>query len=278
MSRQQHSSSPFKSPTRHLSDERILELNTYDFMAHLGKRVINPGGSEGLDKILAAIQPKASSHILELGCGNGHAACYIASRYGCRVTAVDIAPDMIDLANRTVMRRGLSGQVQCTVGNVTDLEFADASFDYVIAQAVLMFVDQGHAIREICRVLKPGGQFAGLEFGWKKPPPDEVRDKTYHICGCRTLEFHSGPDWARRLADNGIHQVDAAEHTFNLLSVRGFLRDEGLGNSLRIGARVMSRKANRVRMGEIWTHFSRNVDYFNYVVMAGRKAVESGDT
>jgi len=40
-----------------LTDEDIINLNTYDFMAHLGKRVINPGGLRGRDQLLGRLQP-----------------------------------------------------------------------------------------------------------------------------------------------------------------------------------------------------------------------------
>lgn len=259
------------SRTHLLSDDEIIALNTYDFMAHLGKRVINPGGLHGRDHILALLDPEPGSSILEIGCGNGHAACHIARRYDCTVAALDIAPGMIELARQYVQSQGLEDKVRCDVGNILKLPYPDASFDYVCAQAVLMFVDQARALAEIRRVLKPGGRFAGLEFSWRRSPPADVRDQTYQICGCTTLRFHSAPDWAQCLEDNGVHRVQAAEHPFALLSVRGFLRDEGLLNSFRIAGKVLGRRANRVRMTQIWNHFARNLDYFSYVVLAGER-------
>lgn len=261
------------SRTHLLSDDEIISLNTYDFMAHLGKRVINPGGLHGRDHILACLGLSPGSSVLEIGCGNGQAACYIAQRYACRVSALDIAPGMIELARQYVHAQGLDDQVQCDVGNVLQLPYPDASFDYVCAQAVLMFIDQAQALAEIKRVLKPGGRFAGLEFSWRRTPPEDVRDQTYHICGCRTLKFYSAAHWAHCLEEHGMARVQAAEHPFGLLSIRGFLRDEGMLNSFRIAGKVLGRKANRVRMTQIWNHFARNLDYFSYVVLAGERSL-----
>ena len=258
-----------------LTDTEILSLNTYDFMAHLGKQVINPGGLHGRDRLLSLLDLRPGDHVLEIGCGTGQAACHIAERYGCKVTAIDISASMIESARRQVTRRGLSELVTCEVANITALPYATGQFDYVIAQAVLMFVDQNQALNEIHRTLKPGGRFAGLEFSWRQMPPDPVRDQTYRICGCSTLEFHSVEDWAQRLADNGIGGVQASEHPFNLLSIRGFLRDEGLGNSLQIAGKVLRRKANLVRMRQIWNHFSGNLDYFSYAVLSGQRGATS---
>jgi hypothetical protein len=134
-----------------------------------------------------------------------------------------------------------------------------------------MFVDQRTALSEVHRVLRRGGTFAGLEFSWKKAPPIDVRENTYRICGCKKLEFHSPSRWKENLLEAGFSRVTCDEHPFSLLSLRGFLRDEGLANCLHIAGKVLRRKANIVRMSEIWSHFSRNIEYFSYTVFSGRK-------
>lgn len=254
-----------------LSHQDILRLNTYDFMAFLGKRVINPGGLRGRDQILSLLAPAPGSRVLEIGGGGGHAACHIASKYRCEVTTVDISPRSVREAKRLVAARGLGHAVHCEVGDVSRLGFADASFDYVIGQAVLMFVPQKRALGEIHRVLRRGGRLGGLEFCWRRPPSAEVRQATYAICGCQTLEFHSLAGWQQCLQATGFALTHSSEHPFRLLSLRGFVRDEGLANSLRIAAKVLRRRANRLRMGEIWTHFSRNIECFSYSVFTGEK-------
>ena len=256
---------------RRMSGAEILNLNTYDFMAHLGKTVINPGGNRGRDLVLEIINPQPGARLLEIGCGTGYAACHIARRYRCHVTAIDISPTMIETAQQVVQSQRFEQQVDCRVGDITHLPFADDTFDYVICQAVLMFVDKPSALREIRRVLRPRGGFAGLEFSWRREPTETVRESTYRICGCRTLEFHSASEWEQQLTRGGLHEVKSGEQPFTMLSIPGFVRDEGLTNSLKIFGRVLRRKANIQRMGQIWGHFSRNIEYFSYVVLSGAK-------
>ena len=251
-----------------LSDGEILALNTYDFMAHLGKSVINPGGLKGRDHILEALSPRRGARILEIGCGTGHAACHIARRYQSHVTAMDVSPAMIKSAASHVQREGLQGRVQCELADVTRMPFPNGSFDYVISQAVLMFVDKAQALAEIRRVLRRGGAFAGLEFSWQSPPPEDVRQTTYQICGCRTLEFHSAREWGQKLRHAGFDRVKSREQPFTMLSVPGFVRDEGALNTLRIMRRLLARRANLRRMREIWMHFARHSDYFSYTVLS----------
>ncbi|MBI3546608.1 MAG: methyltransferase domain-containing protein [Gammaproteobacteria bacterium] len=255
---------------RRLHDEEILALNTYDFLAYLGKAVINPGGTVGRNLLLARLNPKPGSHVLEIGCGTGHTACHIARRFRCRVTAVDISPAMIAQARQTVQARGLGHIVKCEVADISALPFAQASFDYVVCQAVLMFVDQAPALQQLRRVLKPGGMFAGVEFGWRGTPPASVRQQTYDICGCRTLEFHHRGEWGYRLKQAGFDRVESKEQNFTMLSMTGFMRDEGL-NSLKVLSRLLRRTASIKRLAGIWKHFSRHKNYFSYVVLAGRK-------
>jgi SAM-dependent methyltransferase len=249
----------------------ILTLNAYEFFAQLGKRVINPGGIAGRDRLLAVLKPMPGSRVLEVGCGSGHTACYLAERFQCQVTAVDLSAIMIAAARQRVADAGLSSRVQCETADVTWLPFAESTFDYVIVQAVLMFVDKTRALAEIHRVLKPGGRLGGIEFAWRQTPPESVRDATQNICGCTVLEFHPRGEWAAWLLHAGFDRVQSDERPFALLSIPGFLRDEGVLNSLRVVGRVLRRRANRQRMAGLWRHFARHRAHFSYVVLTGQK-------
>ena len=261
-----------KTDWTNLTHHDILKMNTYDFMAFLGKRVINPGGILGRDHILDLLRPEPGSHVLEIGGGSGHAACHIAEACQCRVTTIDISPRSVQEARKVAAERGLSHVVKCEAGDVNDLHFPEGTFDHVICQAVIMFVDQFRALCEVHRVLKQGGTFAGLEFCWKKSPSVDVREKTLGVCGCTTLDFHSLDGWLDKLNAAGFARVKGAEHPFGLLSLRGFLRDEGPANSFQIAMKVMGRRATMIRMSEIWGHFSRHSEYFSYAVFAGEKS------
>lgn len=254
-----------------LSDNDILALNTYDFLAHIGKAVINPGGRTGRDEILQRLALPRGARVLEIGCGTGETACFIARRYGCRVVAVDVSTAMIDGARARVAAQGLQHQVECRVADVVALPFADDCFDYVVCQAVLMFVDKPAALREIGRVLRPGGTFAGLEFSWKHEPSPEVRATTYAICGCRTLEFFHAHAWQAVLAQAGFTQCEVRERRFDMLSITGFVRDEGWRNTFRVVACLLQRNARLRRMAQIWRHFSRHRAYFSYAVLCAAK-------
>lgn len=256
---------------KQLSHDEVLKLNICQFLAYLGKRMINPGGVAGRDRMLELLQPKPENRILKIGGGSGRIACHIAQTYGCKVTAIDSSPRWVSQAQVLVKRLGLADRVRCEVGDINDLKFNDNTFDAVICHAVLTFVPHQPALSEVRRVLKEEGMFAGLEYCWKKLPPDAIRDATNRVFGAKTVDFHSLYGWLGTLHEAKFEAVQATEHPFRLLGLNGFLEDEGWANSLRIAARVMRRRANRLRMAEIGSHFSTHIDYFGYVVLSGSK-------
>ena len=101
-----------------------------------------------------------SGEILEVGCGNG----MNFSHYGpdASVTALEPEPYLRDLATKTA--GDSAARIEVLDGNATSLDFADNSFDVVVACLVLCSVgEQDRALAEIARVLRPGGSLVFLE-------------------------------------------------------------------------------------------------------------------
>ena len=102
-----------------------------------------------------------STRLLDLGCGLGGPARYLAATYGCKVTGIDLSPAFIDSAAYLTARCGLSDRVIFQVGDALNLPFGDASFDAVFLQHVAMNVEDRTALyAEVRRILAPGGRLA----------------------------------------------------------------------------------------------------------------------
>ncbi len=83
-----------------LTAKQVAELDPYQFLAVLGKRVIHPGWRESTDRLLEwAI---AGHRVLDVGCGVGTTAIRFARETGADVTAADISPLMRERAQRNV--------------------------------------------------------------------------------------------------------------------------------------------------------------------------------
>jgi ubiquinone/menaquinone biosynthesis C-methylase UbiE len=106
---------------------------------------------------VADLQP--GERVLDVCCGTGVIARLAAERVGAggSVTAIDIAPDMIDVARN--LPSPAEPPIEWHVGDATALPFPDDSYDVVLCQMGLMFLEnRGAALAEMRRVLKPGGR------------------------------------------------------------------------------------------------------------------------
>ena len=118
-------------------------------------------------QIVAAAQAAQEMHILDVASGSGEPALTLADAVGPRgrVTATDLVPEMLSIAEEHARARGLTN-IEFRQADAEALPFADASFDAVTCRFGIMFCPNAEvALREIRRVLKPGGRAAFLVWG-----------------------------------------------------------------------------------------------------------------
>ena len=253
-----------------LTSQQIAELDPYQFMAELGKRVIHPGGRRSTEELLALAQMRGGQRVLDVGCGVGTTAVDIAERFGCEVAAVDIDEAMVAKARETVARRGLDGGVVVRRGDIQALEFDEESFDVVIVEAVTMFVDRFRAASEVLRVCRRGGRVLDHEFIWRKSPTPSVR-RIFTGEVCPGIDFDSARDWEQLYRRAGLVDLKSTTGPFAMMTPAGFVRDEGLGGSLRFTARAMSRAAYVRKMAWLMPRMLRAMPYLGYVVVGGTR-------
>jgi SAM-dependent methyltransferase len=100
---------------------------------------------------VAAVVETRPERVLEVGCGWGELAEWLARETGAAVVAIDSSQRMVELARE----RGIDARL----GDVQDLPFADGGFDVVVAAWMLYHVpDLERGIGELARVLRPGGR------------------------------------------------------------------------------------------------------------------------
>jgi SAM-dependent methyltransferase len=112
-------------------------------------------------QLLDLLDISGREHVLDAGCGLGGTARFVADRYECRVSAVDLTDEYCETARWLNGLVGLDGRISVRRADVTDLPFADATFDVVVSQHVQMNVfDKGRLYAEAGRVLVDGGRLA----------------------------------------------------------------------------------------------------------------------
>lgn len=120
------------------------------------------------ERLRSVLRPQPDERLLEIGVGTGYYSCDLAEWVAPEGTLelFDLQREFLDHVMRAAGERGLSNLVP-TQGDATALPYEDASVDAVVLTAVLGEIpDTGAALREIRRVLKPGGRLVvGELFG-----------------------------------------------------------------------------------------------------------------
>jgi len=144
-----------------------LEVGSAEFFAHI-RPWMNP---YKFPWIMERIEREATrlrgKRLLEVGCGMGFDSVEFL-KGGVRVTATDLTPSAVELTRRHFELEGLEAE-DVRVENVLALSFGDESFDAVWANGVLHATgDTPLAIREVRRVLRPGGR-AIISHFYRRP-------------------------------------------------------------------------------------------------------------
>ena len=116
-------------------------------------------GMEATEELAGVLDAGPGDRVLDVGCGIGGPARYMADRFGCRVTGIDLTPEFCDAARHVTGLMGLGDRVVFEQGDATAMPFGDAAFDKAYSMNVSMNIaDKTGFYTEIGRVLKPGGR------------------------------------------------------------------------------------------------------------------------
>lgn len=118
------------------------------------------GGRVATDHLLDQLNFSGKDHILDIGCGLGGAARFIASRHGNKVSGIDLTPEYVETGKALCDWVGLGAQVSLHQGSAIAMPFEDAVFDGAVMLHVGMNIeDKAQLFAEVSRVLKPGASF-----------------------------------------------------------------------------------------------------------------------
>jgi demethylmenaquinone methyltransferase / 2-methoxy-6-polyprenyl-1,4-benzoquinol methylase len=125
--------------------------------------------------MVAAVDARPEERVLDVATGTGLVARALVRRYGCTVVGVDQSPEMLERARAGLANDpALATLVSFVSGEAERLPFEDGEFDHLTFTYLLRYVDDpGATLRELARVVRPGGRVASLEFG--EPPSEPWR-------------------------------------------------------------------------------------------------------
>jgi demethylmenaquinone methyltransferase/2-methoxy-6-polyprenyl-1,4-benzoquinol methylase len=120
--------------------------------------------------LLSKLLPLDGARVLDMATGTGAVALKVAQRPGARVIGADITRPMLAQAKARAAQEGLSPRLELVECSAEAVPFADGAFDAVIFTYLLRYVsDVPSTLRELARVLRPGGVMLSLDFAVPGP-------------------------------------------------------------------------------------------------------------
>ena len=146
--------------------------------------------------MLATVQASRDDRVLDVAAGTGLVAAELVRRYRCQVTALDQSAAMLSRARvKLAADPELASRVELVEGEAERLPFADADFDHLTFTYLWRYVDDPAAtLRELARVVRPGGRISSLEFCVPRGPLLWAW-RLYTRVGLPSLGRVAGRDW-----------------------------------------------------------------------------------
>ena len=172
------------------------------------------GGRESTRELGKFAGLERGMEVLDVGSGVGGPARTLTAEFGCRVTGIDLTEEFCRAAEMLTGLVGMAGQVQFRQGDAVDMPFDEASFDVVWSQNTLMNIeDKAQLVREVHRVLRPGGLFA-----FETIVAGDVSEIHFPVfwADSPSLNFLVRPEQLRQL----LSASDLAEHAWEDTTLR----------------------------------------------------------
>lgn len=144
-----------------------------------------------------AVEAGPDDRVLDIACGTGLVSDALVKRWGCRVVGLDQSASMLGRARaKLAADPRLAARVSYVEGEAEHLPFADGEFDHLTFTYLLRYVDDRAAtMRELARVVRPGGRIGMLEFGVPQQPVLRQAWRAYTRIGLPALGRLASPAW-----------------------------------------------------------------------------------
>jgi demethylmenaquinone methyltransferase/2-methoxy-6-polyprenyl-1,4-benzoquinol methylase len=179
--------------------------------------------------LVKAVDPQPGQRILDVATGTGMVAFELFERGGCEVVGLDQSEAMLGAARARLSSSGSTGdRVRFVLGEAEQLPFADQEFDALTFTYLLRYVDDRAAtMRELARVVKPGGRIGMVEFGVPASPPLRALWRVHTRVGLPLVGRLVSTSWYEvgRFLGPNIEELYAREPDLEELWTRAGIRD-----------------------------------------------------
>ncbi|MHA2224160.1 MAG: class I SAM-dependent methyltransferase [Candidatus Hodarchaeales archaeon] len=263
-----------------MADQNTIEL--YDILGKLNSPIQHIGGIEATKELLSMLNLGKNDTVLDVACGSGNTACDIAREYGCLVKGIDASEIMIANAKKRAIKRNIEELVEFRIGDIFDLPFEDETFNAAIFESVLNVLtgNRNHALKEVVRVVRPGGVIGANEFVVFPTAPQELLNQYVDVAPFLGDPFT--PQELKKLFEKSmLQEIVLRENPSSNITSRMVLRDSiklmGVWGLLSYVIRMFYYTLRYPKLRQ-YSKYSRLVlrnkktrDFFGYVFIAGKK-------
>lgn len=143
---------------------------------------MHPGALKLTQELGTRLALQNSSRVLDVACGVGTSAMFLAKEFGCHVMGLDLAERNIEEAKNILSASGVSELVDFRVGDAEAINFEDQTFDCAVCECSLcLFPNKKKAAEEMYRVTKNGGRIGISDIVVRGNIPQNLRDSLYRF-------------------------------------------------------------------------------------------------
>ena len=247
-------------------------------LARLGKKVMRPGGLPVTHAMLGGLAIGPSDDVVDLAPGLGVTAQLVNAAGPASFRGLERSEVEAERARR------LSGGApySCIVAAPDNTGLPDASASVVYGEAVLSLetdATKQRIIAEAARMLRPGGRLGLHELLLRPDDVPETKKREIEVELTRTLRVRARPltlpEWKALLDEGGFDVEVASAAPLLLLSPPTFVRDEGVGGTIRFLARTVRQPVALKRISVFWKVFRHYRDHLGAVALVARRRAGS---
>ena len=180
---------------------------------------LHPGALSLTEKLGTEIKLSRENKVLDVGCGVGTSSIFLAKKFGCAMTGIDLSQKNIKIADSVASEQGVEALTNFVVGDAEKFDLSDNTFDSVICECSLcLFPDKDKATKEMFRVLKKDGHLGISDVVIRGELPEEIQNALFKfIC---VLDAKSESEYTQILEKAGFRNIcfdDKKKELQNLL-------------------------------------------------------------
>jgi ubiquinone/menaquinone biosynthesis C-methylase UbiE len=232
---------------------------------------LHPGGLALTRELAELCHVREGTRVLDVACGTGETACFLAAQLGARVHGIDRSEAMVARARAKAEKQGVDAVF--AAADAARLPFGDAEFDAAICECTLCFLDKKRVIGEMARVVRSGGYVGMHDLCWKQNAPDALKRTLAHTEG-EAPESLEG--WRRLFSDAGLAELKVLDKSGLMASwMRETRRRLGITGQLSLMLQVLRQWGPRGVWRILQSERVFGDDRLGYATVVGSKPLRS---